>query len=408
MIDRGRAEPSRFPALDPEPSPHSARWRLGAAAASLVALAAMAAIVWLVVSLVSGAPSGKVSVANGQAGGVLFMSSAGGFGLASPDGDGTQTLPALGTHAISGGTNATPSLDGSRVVAGDGTVLDVSGRTVARLPSQASLATQQQEQLAYLNPFTDGDRDLVILTGGEAGYPVSDASVSLVRWQSGARVASLGTADQNAGAAGDPQSPGVFVAVSLPASSEGEGDSRVELRDVARPPVVLATAASVDRALGQPAKSYFVLSPYPDPAGDKIAIAVNTSQLRPQPSVGVIVVSRAGHLLATLDSPGRPQGNYGLRWSPNGETLLYVTQDSAGQAMAEWTPGSGSLSSRRLPDPGDTAGTCVWSPDGADVLCGTVNLQSRALSWVSGSAQGGPLAAHSAPGTPIEFLMTGR
>ncbi len=402
-----RAEQARFPALDPEPPPRSLRWRLGAAAATLGAMASLAALAWLLASLGGGAPA-KAAIVGGPSGRVLFMSSAGVFGLVSPDGGGAQQLTALGSHAISGGTNSTPSLDGKQVVAGDGTVLSVSGQTVTAAPSHENLAARPQTQLAYLNPFTDGDQDLVILTGGEAGYPISDAAVGLVRWQSGAQVASLGTADQSAGVAGDPQLPGVFVTVALPASSAGEGDTRVELRDVGRPPVVLATAASVDRALGQPANLYFVLSPYPDPAGDKIAITVNSGLAGPQPAAGVIVVNRTGRLLATLTTSGRPQSGYGVQWSPDGNTLLYVTQGSTGQEVAEWTPGSGAPFARPLPDVGDTAGDCVWSSNGAEVLCAAANLQTRALSWVTGPARGGPFAVHSAPGMPIEYLVNGR
>ncbi len=374
---------------------------------TVAVVAALGGLGWLLFWLPGGSSHpektvGATGVTGAAPGRVLFMSSSGIYGLASPDGTGVRELVGLGTHSVSGGAYAFPSFDGRYAVATDGTVIAVDGTTPSLQSANLDVATGAQ-QLDYDNPFTDDDQDVVIFHGGPSGYASTNASVVLVRWRSGAQVGSLGAADQYAGGAGDPQAPGAFLSVALPATSEGEGDEQVELRDVGKQPVVLATAAVVDRALGQPTSRYFVLSPYPDPAGDKVAITVNTIQPGSGPSVGVIVVDRSGHVLGSLSGLAAPQGGYAVTWSPDGRSLLYVATGNGGQEVGEWMPGSSPLF-RALPDASKTAGVCIWSADASQILCEATDLQTQTTSWVSGAARGGPLGVNPGPGSPVEFL----
>jgi hypothetical protein len=367
---------------------------------------AVAGVAWLVV-WVTGSPPQKSAAAGGPQS-VLFITQAGIFGSASPDGAGSKELTHLGAHAISGIANANPSVDGRYVVAADGSVISVGGGRIAAVSSRLDMATLPNDQLAYINPFTGGDGDVVLLAGGGPGYATADARVSLVDWRTGGQVANLGTADEDAGAAGDPAAAGAFVSVAA-SPAAGEGDARVELRDVGRKPVVLATAASLDRLLGQPSSAYYVLSPYPDPAGDRIAITVNSTQPGGlQRSVGVVVVTRSGRVLESLGSSASPQNGYGVNWSPDGTALLYLSQGPAGQQLEVWSPGSGVPHARTLPVLGNTADYCIWSPDGSRILCADTDLQTRSVGWLSGPLRGGSLVAGPGPGYPIEFLVTSR
>jgi WD40 repeat protein len=407
VITDGADEHVRFPALDPEPPPRSWRWRAASAGVTVAAAAGLAAVVLLVLWLTGGSRS-ATGAAPGVGGKVLFLSTSGSLGVASPDGSGVRNLAGLGSHALNGGAQAIPSLDGSYVVTADGAVFYVAGGTVSPRRSSLDLAAEQQFQLSYDNPFTDADEDLVLLAGGPGTYGSTDAGVSLFNWRTGTPAGNLGNGDQIAGPAGDPQGSGAIVPVAAPAGSAGEADSRVELRDLGRPAVVLVTAGSVDRALGRSPDLAVVLSPFPDPAGDKIAIIASAAQPGLHPSAGVVVVDRSGHLLSSLTGTAPPESGYGVEWSPDGKSLLYVALGTSGQEAVVWNSGSGTPLTRPLPNPGDNAAYCIWSPDGTEVLCATVDLQSRAVTWVTGSSGAGPLLPHPGPGVPVEFVGTRR
>jgi hypothetical protein len=308
---------------------------------------------------------------------------------------------------MSDATFAVASPDGRYAIAGDGTIVTLTGGEPSRALSELDLATSPQYQLAYVDPFTGDDADIVVLSGGAPGYATAHAAVTLLDWRTGRQVASLGEVDGNAGTSGDPAATGVFGSVAAPVQvSGGEGDSRVELRDVGRPPVVIATSASVDRALGLPASRYSTLSPFPDPAGDKVAITVDTVQSG-ETSPGIVVVNRGGQILASTTA-ARPADGYSVQWSPDGSSLVYMTAADAGEAVAEWSPGPGSLPpvTRPVPDSGDVAGRCLWSTDGTELLCVMADVASQHLTWLSTSSTGGPFALQPGPGNPITFLRS--
>src|SRR5262249_61199146 len=70
--------------------------------------------------------------------------------------------------------------------------------------------------------------------------------------------------------AGDPQARGVFVSVPAPprpsaATARASPDSGIALRDAGRRPVLLASAAHLNRDLGEPAHGPASLPTYPPP-----------------------------------------------------------------------------------------------------------------------------------------------
>jgi hypothetical protein len=105
--------------------------------------------------------------------------------------------------------------------------------------------------VAWPQPFADHDRAVAMLK--DYGDPTESASnpIFVASIASGDTVP-LGTGDS---VAGDPQAPGVFVAVAAPlgrtaTSLAGSPNSAVLLRDAGHRPVMLATAAQLDRYLG--------------------------------------------------------------------------------------------------------------------------------------------------------------
>jgi hypothetical protein len=326
---------------------------------------------------------------------VLTLSTSGILAVTNVDGSHQALLPALGRY------NSEPpsvTLDGRYLVAANGTVIALDGRRLATVATHAVPAAQQSP--AYPDSLADHDQQLVLTAIGR---------VSLVSLATG-HATSLGVADA---VAGDPQQAGVFVSVAsgqpAPTSGSNPGqplipDGRVELRDSARPTMVLATAVSLNRALGYAPGEPVALAPYPNPAGDLVAISV-TVATGTNTTEGVVTVDRSGRVRSILPAGLDPLAGEELNWSANGNALAYGAPGSGSSELVVWVPGS-PPSARADPTPGDQPIRCLWSPTGTSILCETL-LPGGTLDWDVAGAGGGPVSAFPAPGPPLAWLPAG-
>ena len=147
----------------------------------------------------------------------------------------------------------------------------------------------------------------------------------------------------------------------------GLPDSRVELRDADQPARVLATAAQLNAALGQPKAQPVHLSVSPNPAGTAVAVMLEPP-LGADRNVGVVVLDRAGRVVGRVPAAVGPVQYSWLSWSPDGRSLAYQTGASSGTSLGVWRQGGQTLI-RTAPDNRATFGYCLWSPDGSAILC---------------------------------------
>jgi len=331
---------------------------------------------------------------------VLALEPSGYLALTDPAGTHVTTLRAIGV--VGQGTSGAP--DGRFLSLGNGQVLIVkSDGTVAAYPSKVTISSVATP--VYPDSFADHDRDLIILPDGYGAQGESAQNpVTVVSIATGTS-RSLGVADW---VAADPAAAGAFVSVAAAqgASSSVEQaspDSRVELRDVGRPAVVLATAAKLSRDLSLGRKTPVALDLYPDPSGDKIAV-----QVIPVAGTvaGIVTLSRTGRVLGTLVTPFGVEG--ALAWSPAGTSVAYDSTGNLGPGLFIWT---GSGQPAEIPFPSDAANgpgfsSCIWSSDGKLILC-QAGVQG-AHRWVVASASGGARAVPAAaPGLPLEWFAGG-
>jgi WD40-like Beta Propeller Repeat len=401
--DQGRP---RFPALDPEPDPRPWWHRVLVGVGVVAAAGAIAAAVvfWPFSAGASHARQKAAPAALPAAldrGRILAQTSAGDLLLTDPAGAHVQKLSAIGPV----GQGAAASLDGRYLSEGNGQILIVKrAATLAAYPAKIPISSVATP--AWPEPFADHDRDLIILPDGYApqqGYsaqnPVTVVSIATGTSQS------LGIADA---IAADPAAAGAIVTVGAPppASSSVDllsPDSRVELRDAGRPPVVLATARELSRDLNMGRNTPVALEPFPDPAGDKIAVEVYPLA---GTSAGIVVLTRTGRVLGAVATPFGVQGN--PAWSPSGTSLAYPSTGNDGPGLFIWTGGDQAV---ERPAPlsaasGGFFGTCIWSPDGKSLLCETgVPGQQQ---WLVMGAAGGVVALSTrAPGVPLLWMASG-
>jgi hypothetical protein len=300
------------------------------------------------------------------------------------------------------------SVDGRYLVAANGTVIAINGRGLAIVSNHAELTTDAQP--AFPDSLADHDQALVLDHQGRSGASAStNGQVAVVSLATGNAV-SLGVADS---VAGDPQQVGVFVSVASGQAPPAPGpypnppvppDGRVELRDVGRPTVVLASAATLNRALGNQVGEPVTLAPYPSPTGDRVAISVMSAS-GADSSEGVVIVDRFGRLESIVPSALGPGAGEEPTWSPSGDALAYVTAATVSSGLAVWRPGQ-QPTIRADPTAGDHPVRCVWSPNGASILCETL-LADGTLDWDVTGARGGSIAAYGAPGPALAWLTAG-
>lgn len=400
----------RFPALDPEPPPRPWWHWVAPPAAVIAAAAAVATAIWLWPSSPGTQQAGGSSQPVVVTGGDIIMAMRdGSLALTDPYGHHRRALKAIGV--LAGGL---PSVapDNRFLAASDGVVVSLGGRPPAVVSTRVSLNTNT----TYVAPdaFADHDRALVwlagpaSLTGTYAGTTSSPVFVSDLA--TGRQVA-LGIGDQ---AAGDPAAPGAFVSVAAPVQPTSgvpsvrlQPDARLDLRDAGRRPVRLVTAREVNKMLGQLVSEQITLIPFPDPSGDKVAVVAYA------PSGGqtgaIVVVDRAGRHLGSIPAVSGPLLYQALAWSPDGKSLAFATVGTSGRELAVWTIG-GQILATPFPDVGYAYAPCLWSPDGAAILCDAYRSKNPTgpHRWAIANTRGGPMAWVAAAGTPVAWLAPAR
>lgn len=288
--------------------------------------------------------------------------------------------------AVSPGSRYLSLLNGQVVSVGPGPAL-------AAYPARVPLSSETT--IAWPDPFADQGRALVMLR--DYGTVTGSSPVSVVSLATGRQV-TVGAGEH---VAGDPGAAGAFVSVAAPArasaaSAQASPDSRVELRDAARHPVLLATAGALNRDLGVSASTPVALAAYPSPSGAEVAVTVQP--VAGGTAAGVVIMSRGGRVLGTARAS--LEGQSVPVWSASGGSLAYLSTGSGqGPELSVWVPG-GRPVSRNLPPAAGAYSTCVWSPDGKTVLCSA----SSGARWAIAPAGGGQAVAVRGAGYPVTWL----
>ena len=296
-------EPRRFPVLDEEPPPWPWWRHLLVPAAVIVAAGAVGAAIalWPASSPGSrpgaGPPPRRLA---GLTGRIVAVAPDQYLVVSNADGSKPVEVKALGNV----GDAVYPALDNRYLSLGNGQVVATGPTRVPALASTRVGLFPGDQNSGFIEPFADHDREMVVLLGAfntDTDFVVSEVSLAT------GRSVPLGIAHQ---AAGDPRGRGVFVSIAgqvAPTTSvtDVSPDTRVELREAGGPARVLATAAAINRALGQDPRLRVALTPYPNPSGSRIAVTV-------QPQIGgstsgVVIMTRAGRVLGTITTPKGPR-----------------------------------------------------------------------------------------------------
>jgi hypothetical protein len=295
-----------------------------------------------------------------------------------------------------------PSLDNAYLAVSNGLLVSVGTHGHVSATHLKNVSTTRWSPVGP-EPLADHDRFLALEYSGASAGP-GDNAIS-VRSLATGKSESLGSGDL---VAGDPAAAGVVA--SLPVASLTSGapanglwpDGMVVLRDAGQKAVVLGTAAQLYQDVHLPAGTLANFFPSPDPAGDKIAIVVQP--LNASVPAGVVVVTRSGRVVYAVGGAGRFV-SVSVSWSQSGQSLAIAGQGPHESVLRIWTAG-GSPSVQ--PFPGHAAYTdCVWSPDGAWILCALAGQHSNGEQWVVAAASGGPMAVTKGPGFPLSWLGNG-
>lgn len=389
-------ERRRFPLLDDEPPPRPWWQRLLIPAGVIVLAGAVGAAIalWPTSSPGSrpaaGPPPGRLA---GLAGRIIAVAPDQDLVVSNPDGSKAVEVKALGNV----GDAVYPALDNRYLSLGNGQVVATSSTRVPALASTRVGLFPGDQNSGFIEPFADHDREMVVMLAPSFNT-ATDFVVSEVSLATGGSVP-LGIGHQ---VAGDPQGRGVFVSVAAPvvpttSVTDVAPDSRVELREAGRPRKLLATAATINRALGQDQRLPVELTPYPNPSGTEIAVTV-----QPQTgssTSGVVILNRAGRVLATVATPKGPNGSDVVSWSPAGTSLAFTSAGPNGPALSIWS--SGQLRTQPFPASA-TASYCLWSPGGTALLCTTG--QDNGQRWLFASPSGGAMTKVTGSGLPVAWL----
>jgi hypothetical protein len=408
--DQVQSERPRFPALDPEPSrSESLRRRLRTYAVAGVAIVVLAGLGGLSTYLVrqthaphrgagrqaQGTPTRPASAA--PAGTVLSQTPHNALALSGLRGQRSRPLMSLPSQAY------VAAADDRYVATSNGLLLSVGAHGLlssthmrnvdASAWSPVALADHDQYVAAQYYNSTNSQAD---------GIPVSITSLVTGKFRT------LGVADA---LSGDPAAAGVIaslpappVATSTPTIAPSDGqwpDGRVVIRDAGKKDVLLGTAAQLNQDVGLPVTAQTDLLPQPSPSGDMIAIVVQP--IAGHFAAGVVVVSRAGRELFAFRRAGR---SVSAIWSPSGHSLAMVAEIPHKSVLHIWTAGDGT-SAQNFPGSADY-GACVWSPDGAWILCAVTGEHSNGEQWAVASARGGPMVVTTGPGYPVSWVATGQ
>lgn len=319
----------------------------------------------------------------------------------APDGQSAITVPNLQFSLVNpNAVVASPS--GRYLVTQLGGLIAIDAGQLATFPtplrgsSMTSVATGT-------NAFADHEQALLTVTPGPT---INSAEISVLSLD-GRQEFGLGMGDDEAA---DPQSLGAYVSVASPSQPRtappgglaGHSDSRLELRQPGRVPQVLATATELNLDVGQSLSKPVHLSAFPNPSGDEIAVVVDPIS-GGTANAPMVILDRAGGVLAVVRATAAPTEYVAPTWSPDGESLAYVTSGPHGTELAVRS-GSGRLTTRVVPDTGDVYQGCIWSPTGLQVLCGSSSGSSSVSEWLLGNAAGGPTYLVHVIGAPILWM----
>jgi WD40 repeat protein len=408
----GTGQRRRFPALDPEPPPPPWWRRLVIPAALLAVAGAVVAVVQLYPSPATGPqrtvaraghstqglPAGPRIQAPGR---IAAITPTGALVLANPDGTQLTRVHGLGNV----GQNLTRSPGGRYLALFNGQLVSVKqGPALASYPSKIPLSSLYS--VAWPQPFADHDRAVVMLH--DYGDPSQSASnpIFVASIASGNTVP-LGNGDS---VAGDPQAAGVFVTVAAPLGATATSladspDSAVVLRDAGHAAVRLATAVQLARDLGLHGRPPVSLAVFPSPSGREVAVTVRPAA--GGPARGIVVLSRAGRLIARIPGTlaafsgpvGDGTGPVPPVWSPSGRSLAYLSASQSGrQGVGIWSA-RGHLVASELPATNGSYDGCIWSPDDRLILCAAAGGD-----WAVASARSGPAGAARGAGFPVAWL----
>jgi hypothetical protein len=388
-------EPRRFPLLDEEPPPRPWWQRLLIPAGVIVLAGAVGAAValWPTSSPAHRSATGQARRLAGLAGRIVAVAPDHGLVVSAPDGSKVVPVKALGNV----GYAVYPALDNRYLSLGNGQIVATSpARSPALASTKVSFFTGDQSG-GFIEPFADHDRELVILANPGFGT-TTDVIISEISLSTG-RSVKLGIGHQ---IAGDPQARGAFVSVAgqvaaTTSVTDVVPDARVELREAGQPSRVLAIAAAINRALGQPPRLSVALTPYPNPSGTEIAVKV-----QPQgggSTSGVVILNRRGRVLGTVATPKGPAGSDAVSWSPAGNSLAFTSVGPAAPDLRIWS--NGQLRTEAFPA-GAKGNFCLWSPDGKSLLC--TSGQDNGRPWLFASPSGGTMTTVTGAGFPVAWL----
>jgi hypothetical protein len=396
----------RFPALDPEPPPPPWWRRLLVPGCVLAGVAVVVTAVRLLPPLIAGSPASRSPAAAHPghrpagpavraAGRVVIVTGSGSLALADPDGSHLALARGLGNVG-----DAVAASPGNRYISLlNGQVISVSpGPRLASFAGKVPLSSNTTVTLP--DPFADHEQDVVMLQ--DYGDPTFASSnpISVISIATG-RSVSLGSGDQ---VAGDPAAAGVFTTVTAPlpaaaVSLQNNPDATVVLRDVGRPPVLLATASELRRDVGLPRHLAVSLAVYPSPSGAAAAVMVRPAA--GGSDGGIVILTRSGRMVAALPARGGAGPDLSAPvWSPSAKSLAYLSTSRSGAAqLSVWAAGRPVVSSN-LPASAGRYDACVWAPDGASVLCAAAG----GSQWVVAHAAGGQAAVAPGRGLPVAWL----
>jgi hypothetical protein len=391
-----------FPAVDPEPPLRPWWYRFGFVSLAVATAAGCGLLGWDLSD--GGGPVGSASrfPSAANSGLILSVNEVGTLFDSRPDGRQARTLPGLGQFVLLGLPSLSPG--GDFIAFSDGRIVATGSGQPVVLNDRLMLG--QYQVLPAGSPFSAGTSYVIALTEGLYGNETTTSGISVVNLQSGVSTA----VGAGSFAAGDPQLPGAFIAVASPSQAivgvenPSTPDSELELQDVNRPPVVLASATSLEGDLGLNPATPVSLLPVPSPSGSLVAVEVENLLQRPGSDAGLVVMDRSGKTVA-VQTPGlgATSGAFPV-WSPDGTTLAYVNEGGSGNAIEIWAVGGGVVTSP-LPA-GVGAAQCLWSPTGAAVLCDSAHaVQGRVdQTWIVTGPGGGPAASVPGPGFAIDWF----
>ena len=375
-----------FPAIDPEPPPRLTRLKQSSPrtrwSVAGVALTAAAVATVLLVLPNSGPPNRPAAAKfSDRSGLVVFKDQGSGqLGTAAPDGSGAALLNGAGT--LAGEDTPVESPDARSLVTLEGQIVTVSqtgSLTVGYLPSVPPNQVFNGPWAAV--SFANGGRELA-----EALCDGTDPWQALLVPVASASGVLLGHVDANydsASVAGDPRSAGAFTIPARPGGSDcsggappRDGDPGVVFDRQGRPPRMIITAAAVSHALGSPTGTPVLLSVFPSPDGNLLAITASTFTVNPHPgpttpevqpnNIGMVVTTRTGTIVAATS---RYDG-YLVSWSPDSReiAMAMMPRNAAPAKVVVWTPGGATRTIALPGHHGESATVLLWSPDGQQLI----------------------------------------